>query len=73
VIKSLSVRLLNKKSIFFCKYAPNFKKRDHTFIQIEVDNQFVTEPKDALVNNFKSILTHLVRLPRLFNHPRQTT
>jgi hypothetical protein len=38
------------------KYVCNFKRKDNSFIQLKIDNQFVTDPKhvaDAFANYFK--------------------
>jgi hypothetical protein len=40
----------------FCTHASNFQREDNTFIQIKVDDQFLTESEaiaDAFVNHFK--------------------
>jgi hypothetical protein len=42
----------------FWKYVSNFKMKDNSFIQLKIDNQFVTDPKnitDAFDNYFESI------------------
>jgi hypothetical protein len=41
----------------FWKYVSNFKRKDNSFIQLKVDNQYVTDPKliaDAFANHFAS-------------------
>jgi hypothetical protein len=61
-LKSVKDRLESQPK-HFRKYVCNFKRKDNAFIQIKVNDQFVTEPKnvaDALANHFQSILTHLV-------------
>jgi hypothetical protein len=42
----------------FWKYVSNFKRKYNSFIQLKIDNQFVTDPKhvaDAFANYFKSV------------------
>jgi hypothetical protein len=47
----------------FWKYFFNFKRKDNFFIQLKIDDQFLTDPKHtagAFATYFESILTHLV-------------
>jgi hypothetical protein len=43
---------------YFCKYVSNFKRKYNSFIQLKIDDQFVTDPKhiaDAFDTYFESI------------------
>jgi hypothetical protein len=43
----------------FCKLVSNYKRKDNAFLQLQVDNQYVTDLKliaDAFANHFKSTL-----------------
>jgi hypothetical protein len=46
--------------LFIWKYVSNFKSNDNTFIQIKVDDKFITDPKniaDAFTDHFISIFS----------------
>jgi hypothetical protein len=46
-----------KNSHHFWKYVSNFKMKDNSFIQLKIENQYVTDPKltaDAVAKHFES-------------------
>jgi hypothetical protein len=57
-LKSVDDNLISQREQFW-ECVSNFRRKDNTFTQIQVDDQFVTDPKniaDAFGNHFKSIV-----------------
>jgi hypothetical protein len=44
VVKILDCNLRNN-AYHFWKYVSNFKRKDNSFIQIKIENQYITDPK----------------------------